>query len=131
MQKLSSRTADFTDSVIRRMTRVSNRFGAVNLSQGFPDFEPPAEIVNRLKEIAVDGPHQYPITWGAQNFREALARKQTRFTGRKIDPETEIVVTCGSTEAMIFAVLRKLRRRCDSVRCGADLRAAQSAGFLF
>ncbi len=105
MQKLSSRTADFTDSVIRRMTRVSNRFGAVNLSQGFPDFEPPAEIVNRLKEIAVDGPHQYPITWGAQNFREALARKQTRFTGRKIDPETEIVVTCGSTEAMMTAMM--------------------------
>lgn len=105
MQKLSRRTADFTDSVIRRMTRVSNRFGAVNLSQGFPDFEPPAEIVNRLKEIAIDGPHQYPITWGAQNFREALARKQTRFTGRKIDPETEIVVTCGSTEAMMTAMM--------------------------
>lgn len=105
MQKLSSRTAGFTDSVIRRMTRVSNRFGAVNLSQGFPDFEPPAEIVNRLQEIAVEGPHQYPITWGAQNFREALARKQTRFTGRKTDPETEIVVTCGSTEAMMTAMM--------------------------
>lgn len=105
MQKLSDRTAGFTDSVIRRMTRVSNRYGAINLSQGFPDFEPPAEIVNRLQEIAVDGPHQYPITWGAANFREALARKQSRFMGRKIDPESEIVVTCGSTEAMMTAMM--------------------------
>lgn len=105
MQKLSDRTAGFTDSVIRRMTRVSNRYGAINLSQGFPDFEPPAEIVNRLQEIAVDGPHQYPITWGAANFREALARKQSRFMGREIDPESEIVVTCGSTEAMMTAMM--------------------------
>lgn len=105
MQKLSERTTGFTDSVIRRMTRVSNKYGAINLSQGFPDFEPPAEIVNRLQEIAVDGPHQYPITWGAANFREALAGKQSRFMGRKIDPESEIVVTCGSTEAMMAAMM--------------------------
>jgi aminotransferase len=105
MQKLSERTAGFTDSVIRRMTRVSNRYGAINLSQGFPDFEPPIEIVKRLEEIAIDGPHQYPITWGAQNFREALAKKQERFMGRSIDPEAEIVVTCGSTEAMMTAMM--------------------------
>ncbi|MDD7348495.1 MAG: aminotransferase class I/II-fold pyridoxal phosphate-dependent enzyme [Clostridiales bacterium] len=105
MQKLSDRTAGFTDSVIRRMTRVSKQYDAINLSQGFPDFDPPEEILNRLEQIAKKGPHQYPITWGAQNFREALAAKQTRFMGRKIDPEREIVVTCGSTEAMMTAMM--------------------------
>ena len=74
MRKLSGRTATFTDSVIRRMTRVSNQYGAVNLSQGFPDFDPPHEITDRLAEIAAHGPHQYAITWGAQNFRRAGAQ---------------------------------------------------------
>jgi len=105
MQKLSDRTADFTDSVIRRMTRISNRFGAVNLSQGFPDFDPPKEILDRLAEIAHVGPHQYSLTWGAQNFREALAEKQSSLMGRNIDPDREIVVTCGSTEAMMAAMM--------------------------
>ena len=76
MRPLSTRTAGFTDSVIRRMTRISNKYGAINLSQGFPDFDPPKEITDRLVEIAPRGPHQYAITWGAQNFREALAKKQ-------------------------------------------------------
>ena len=70
MRSLSTRTAGFTDSVIRRMTRISNKYGAINLSQGFPDFDPPKEITNHLAEIANVGPHQYAITWGAQNFRE-------------------------------------------------------------
>jgi len=105
MKPLSYRTENFTDSVIRRMTRVSNQFGAVNLSQGFPDFDPPKEILERLKELSLEGPHQYPITWGAQNFREALAAKQEHFSGQKIDPETEITVTCGSTEAMMSAMM--------------------------
>jgi len=105
MQKLSDRTAGFTDSVIRRMTRISLKHGAVNLSQGFPDFDPPREILDRLSEIAYTGPHQYSITWGAQNFREALSEKQSRWMGRKIDPEREIVVTCGSTEAMMAAMM--------------------------
>jgi len=105
MRELSSRTADFTDSVIRRMTRIANKYGAVNLSQGFPDFDPPAEITKRLAEIAAKGPHQYALTWGAQNFREALARKQEHFSGMKVDPDTEIVVTCGSTEAMMAAMM--------------------------
>lgn len=105
MQTLSERTKTFTDSVIRRMTRVSNRYGAVNLSQGFPDFDPPKEITDRLRELAADGPHQYAITWGAQNFREALARKHTHFTGLPVDPDSQIVVTCGSTEAMMCAML--------------------------
>jgi len=105
MPKLSERTAGFTDSVIRRMTRVSLQYNAVNLSQGFPDFDPPKEILDRLAEISPLGPHQYSITWGAQNFREALAEKQSRFMGRTIDPNGEIVVTCGSTEAMMAAMM--------------------------
>ena len=72
MPELSKRTETFTDSVIRRMTRISNQYGAVNLSQGFPDFEPPRELLNRLAEVSNEDFHQYSITWGAQNFREAL-----------------------------------------------------------
>lgn len=105
MQKLSERTKDFTDSVIRRMTRVSLQYGAVNLSQGFPDFDPPKEILDRLAEVSHENYHQYSITWGAQNFREALAAKQSRLMGRTIDPNGEIVVTCGSTEAMMAAMM--------------------------
>lgn len=102
MQSLSERTAGFTDSVIRRMTRVSMQYDAVNLSQGFPDFEPPKELLDRLAQVAYEDYHQYSITWGSQNFREALAAKQTYFMGRRIDPNTEIVTTCGSTEAIIL-----------------------------
>ncbi len=105
MQSLSSRTASFTDSVIRRMTRVSMKYGAINLSQGFPDFDPPKAMTDRLIEVATQGPHQYSVTWGAQNFREALAAKQSRFMNRPIDPDSEIVVTCGSTEAMMVAMM--------------------------
>ena len=105
MQNLSERTAGFTDSVIRRMTRVSMQYGAVNLSQGFPDFDPPKEILDRLAQVAHEDFHQYSITWGAQNFREALADKQSRYMGRTIDPNSEIVVTCGSTEAMMCAMM--------------------------
>lgn len=105
MQPLSNRTAHFTDSVIRRMTRISNQYGAVNLSQGFPDFDPPQAILNRLAEVAHEDFHQYSITWGAQNFREALAEKQSHLMGREIDPNSEIVTTCGSTEAMMAAMM--------------------------
>lgn len=105
MQALSDRTAGFTDSVIRRMTRISNQYGAVNLSQGFPDFDPPQEILTRLEQVAREDFHQYSITWGARNFREALAEKQTWYMGRPIDPNGEIVVTCGSTEAMMAAMM--------------------------
>ena len=105
MQSLSERTAGFTDSVIRRMTRVSMQYDAVNLSQGFPDFDPPREILDRLAQVAYEDFHQYSITWGAQNFREALAAKQSRLMGRTIDPNTEIVTTCGSTEAMMAAMM--------------------------
>lgn len=105
MKKLSTRTETFTDSVIRRMTRISLQYGAINLSQGFPDFDPPKEITDRLAEVAGEGPHQYALTWGAQNFREALARKQEYFRGMKVDPNAEITVTCGSTEAMMAAMM--------------------------
>ena len=81
MPQLSKRTDTFTDSVIRRMTRISLQYGAVNLSQGFPDFDPPRAILDRLAEVANEDFHQYSITWGAQNFREALAAKQSHFMG--------------------------------------------------
>ncbi|MGN0612540.1 MAG: pyridoxal phosphate-dependent aminotransferase, partial [Porcipelethomonas sp.] len=87
------------------MTRVSNKYNAVNLSQGFPDFDPPEEILNRLVQVTKEDFHQYSITWGAQNFREALADKFEHFSGRKINPNSEIVVTCGSTEAMMAAMM--------------------------
>lgn len=105
MPQLSNRTATFTDSVIRRMTRISLQYAAVNLSQGFPDFDPPREILDRLAQVSHGGPHQYALTWGAQNFRNALAAKQSRLMAREIDPEKEIVVTCGSTEAMMAAMM--------------------------
>ena len=105
MTDLSLRTAGFTDSVIRRMTRISNQYGAVNLSQGFPDFEPPKEILERLAQVTKEDFHQYATTWGSQNFRDAVAAKQKHFMGYDIDPNSEIVVTCGSTEAMMAAML--------------------------
>lgn len=105
MPALSKRIDHFTDSVIRRMTRIANLHGAVNLSQGFPDFDPPVALKKALKEVAEGSVHQYAVTWGATNFREALAVKQTKFMGIEVNPETQIVVTCGSTEAMIAAML--------------------------
>lgn len=105
MPKLSNRVDTFTDSVIRRMTRICNKYGAINLSQGFPEFDPPKEITDALAEVAKKGPHQYAVTYGAQNFREALAEKQGKAIGRSIDPNTEIVVTCGGTEAMMCAMM--------------------------
>ena len=101
MQQMSSRNQHFTDSVIRRMTRISNESGAINLAQGFPDFDPPKEMTDRLEVVSHEGPHQYPITMGAPTFRQAIARKCGHFMGRTIDPETEIVATIGSTEAMV------------------------------
>ncbi len=105
MPKLSTRLDGFTESVIRKMTRISNKYGAINLSQGFPDFDPPKEITDRLKTVADEGPHQYSVTWGVQNFRESLAKKQEKFMGISINPNENIVVTCGSTEAMMTAMM--------------------------
>ncbi|MGI6671741.1 MAG: pyridoxal phosphate-dependent aminotransferase [Christensenellales bacterium] len=105
MPQLSHRVSLFTDSVIRRMTRICMRYDAINLSQGFPDFPPPKELTDALKRVADDGPHQYAVTFGAQDFREALAAKQLAMAGHQVDPDTEIVVTCGSTEAMMCAMM--------------------------
>ena len=105
MPQVSERTTRFTESVIRRMTRVASMYGAINLSQGFPDFDPPPELLEALRKTAEFGPHQYAVTWGAPNFRHALAKKVSRFMGLPINEDENIVVTCGSTEAMMAAML--------------------------
>jgi|GEM_PF-1771723 len=105
MPGISRKAASFGESVIRAMTRVANRYGAINLSQGFPDFDPPPELLAAAERAAREGPHQYAVTWGAQDFREALAAKQSRFMGIPVDPDLHVVATCGSTEAMMAAVL--------------------------
>ena len=104
MQELSRKTKYFTDSVIRRMTRIAIDCDAINLAQGFPDFDPPKAMLDRLEQVAHEGPHQYPITMGAPNFRQALAKKCGRFMGRTLDPNAEMVVTIGSTEAMVDTI---------------------------
>src|SRR3954468_7414991 len=105
MPKTSYRTSKFGESVIRSMTRLANECGAINLSQGYPDFDPPEVVLQAAERAVRMGPHQYAVTWGASNFREALARKQSRFMGMEIDPQENIVVTCGSTEAMMVAMM--------------------------
>ena len=106
MLDLSERTKIFVDSVIRRMTRVCLEYDAVNLSQGFPDFDPPKVITDRLIEVANEGPHQYAVTWGSQKFRDALIEKQKYFMGlNNINSTDNVVVTCGSTEAMMAAMM--------------------------
>ena len=105
MRELSERVGLFTDSVIRRMTRISDEYGAINLSQGFPDFDPPKPLMDALARVAYEGPHQYPVTYGAANLREALARKFQRQTGLETDFETQVLITCGGTEAMMCAMM--------------------------
>lgn len=105
MPQTSNRVKNFTDSVIRRMTRISDTYGAINLSQGFPDFDPPRPMLDRLAQVAYEGPHQYSVTYGAQNLREALARKHGRAIGRIINSDEEVLVTCGRTEAMMCAMM--------------------------
>jgi aminotransferase len=105
MPQKSDRILGFTESVIRRMTRVANQYGAINLSQGFPDFDPPRALLDAGAQAMRNGPHQYAITWGAADFRQALAARQSRLMGLDIDPDRHIVVTCGSTEAMMAAML--------------------------
>lgn len=105
MPQTAKRLHFLTESVIRGMTRLANAHGAINLSQGFPDFDPPEELLAAM-EAAARGPwHQYAITWGAPQFREALAQKITHFSGAPVDPDRNLVVTCGSTEAMMVAVM--------------------------
>ena len=104
MKDISRKTEQFTDSVIRRMTRISLACGAINLAQGYPDFDPPKAITDRLAQMSAIGPHQYPITMGAPNFRQALAKKCGHFMGLNLDPETNMVITIGSTEAMVDTI---------------------------
>lgn len=105
MPKTADRLKGFTESVIREMTRVSNQHGAINLSQGFPETDPPEAVVEAARQALDDGIHQYAITWGAPRFRQALAEKQRRWMGLDLDPEAHLVVTCGSTEAMMVAMM--------------------------
>lgn len=130
MKELSKRTKTFTDSVIRRMTRIANQYDAINLSQGFPDFNPPKEILNRLEQVAHEDFNQYAITWGAQNFRDALAKKQSKYMNLDLDSNKNIVITCGSTEAMmsvcdpndkviVFSPFYE-NYGADTILCGAD-----------
>jgi aminotransferase len=106
MKKIISDKADkFTESVIREMTRQANLYGAVNLSQGFPDFAAPEEIKQAACDAILADINQYAITWGAKNFRNAIAEKSAWYLGLEVDPERHITVTCGSTEAMIAALM--------------------------
>jgi aspartate/methionine/tyrosine aminotransferase len=105
MPATASRTAFFTESVIREMTRVADQYGAINLAQGFPDFEPPEELLAAAARALKEGYNQYAVTWGSPRFRQALAEKQSRFMGLEIDPDAHITVTCGSTEAMMAALM--------------------------
>ncbi len=105
MPSIASRLRFFTESVIREMTRVADECGAINLSQGFPDFDPPDALVRAAQEALEGNYHQYATTWGAPDFRTALALKQSRFMGIEVDPGAHITVTCGSTEAMMTALM--------------------------
>jgi aminotransferase len=105
MPATSRRTAVFTESLIREMSRVAQQHGAINLSQGFPDCDPPPALVQAAKDAMDAGRHQYAITWGSSELRDALAAKLTRFTGLAVDPLRELVVTCGATEAMMVAMM--------------------------
>lgn len=104
-QRISRKAASFTESVIREMTREAVKYGAVNLGQGFPDFAAPEDIKQKAMEAIAADHNQYAITWGVKSFRDAIAEKTMRYLGLDLDPETEITVTCGSTEGMIAAMM--------------------------
>ncbi|MFZ9920308.1 MAG: pyridoxal phosphate-dependent aminotransferase [Terrimicrobiaceae bacterium] len=105
MPSTATRLAGFSESVIRAMTRLANAHAAINLSQGFPDTNPPEAVLQALERVTRGPFHQYAVTWGAPRFREALAKKIARFSGLPIDPDRNLVVTCGSTEAMMVAMM--------------------------
>jgi len=102
---LSAKAEQFTESVIREMTRLALRHGAVNLSQGFPDFAAPAEIKEAARKAISDDINQYAITWGAKPLRDAIVEKFERTQGIRVDPEREITICCGSTEAMMSSMM--------------------------
>jgi aspartate/methionine/tyrosine aminotransferase len=102
---LSDKVERFTESVIREMTRQAMLHGAVNLSQGFPDFPAPAEIKKAAQDAIANDVNQYAITWGAKNLRDAIARKMKDWQGISVDPETQVTVCCGSTETIVSTLL--------------------------
>jgi aspartate/methionine/tyrosine aminotransferase len=102
---ISHKAASFTESVIREMSREAVKYSAVNLGQGFPDFAAPADIKQKAIEAILNDHNQYAITWGVKELRDAIVRKSNRFLGLDVDAETEITVTCGSTEGMIAGML--------------------------
>src|SRR5204862_6629915 len=102
---LSAQAEQFTESVIREMTRLALKHGAVNLSQGFPDFAAPEEVKEAARKAIADDINQYAITWGAKPLRDAIVEKFERTQGVKYDPEREITICCGSTEAMMSAMM--------------------------
>jgi aspartate/methionine/tyrosine aminotransferase len=104
----SARIAEFRESVIREMTRLSLQHGAVNLAQGFPDFCAPAELKFAAQRAIAEDINQYSITWGAKSFRDAICDYYRRFYKLEIDPEREITVCCGSTEGMVASLLALL-----------------------
>src|SRR5215470_16277561 len=104
-RRLSEKAERFTESVIREMTRLALQYGAINLSQGFPDFPAPAEIKRAAQEAIAADINQYAITWGARSLRNAIAEKLARTQGVSVDPERELTVCCGSTEAMISTMM--------------------------
>ena len=104
-QFLSEKVEHFTESVIREMTRQAMLYGAINLAQGFPDFPAPAEIKHAAQQAIAADVNQYAITWGAKNLRQAIARQTEAWQGFAVNPETEITVCCGSTEAIVSTLL--------------------------
>src|SRR5580765_152743 len=104
-RRVSRKASQFTESVIREMTREAMKHGAVNLSQGFPDFAAPEDIKRVAMQAIADDINQYAITWGSRDFRQAIAQKTKWYLGLDVDPETELTVTCGSTEGMIAAMM--------------------------
>ncbi len=106
--RISAKAGSFTESVIRGMTRLATLHGAINLGQGFPDFPAPSEVKEAARRAIAEDHNQYPITWGTAELRTAIAGHYERWYGMHLDPETEVCVTCGSTEAMIVSMLATL-----------------------
>ncbi|MGC8810900.1 MAG: aminotransferase class I/II-fold pyridoxal phosphate-dependent enzyme, partial [bacterium] len=101
----AQRTVSFQESVIRKMTRVCQQYGGINLAQGFPEKEPPPEVIQEALHAIQNGNNQYSITWGQKALREAVAQKVQKFNGINADPEREVTITCGSSEGLIASLL--------------------------
>ena len=102
---VAKRTESFQESVIRKMTRVCQQYKGINLAQGFPEKDPPEEVVQEALRAIQQGNNQYSITWGLPALREAVAHKVSRFAGLTADPEKEVTITCGSSEAIVASLM--------------------------